>query len=248
MLTQSNESTFCSPDIEFDHQVDTHYSLKPDFKYYETHEFHNLKDKIKNTFSLLHTNIQSLQYNGDNLKLLLANLEFKFDIIAVTETWNPEYSSHSFNPPILNGYNNYSGNTGSTLKGECGLYINKDLKSLERKDLYVKVKENDCEMETFWIEIVLGKQPNRLIVVIYRHPTKIIDLKTTEILNSTLQKIKKENKKTLLTVDFNFDLLIHDKNEAISSFLNMTLQNNSQPCITEPILLIIFFRTLLNTP
>ena len=162
LLTQSNESTFCSSDVEFDHQFNTHYSLKPDFKYYETHDFHNLKGKIKNTFSLLHTNIPSLQYNGDSLKLLLTNIEFKFDIIAVTEIWNPEYSSHSFNPPILNGYNNYSGKTGSTLKGGCGFYINKDLKSLEPKDLNVKVKENDCEMETCWIEIVLGKQPNRL--------------------------------------------------------------------------------------
>ena len=60
------------------------------------------------------------------------------------------------------------------------------------------------------------------------------DLKTTDILNSTLQKIKKENKKTLLAGDFNYNLLNHDKNEAISYFLNMTLQNNFQPCITEP--------------
>ena len=121
----------------------------------------------------------------------------------------------------------------------CGLYINKDLKSRERKVLNVKVEENDCELETFWIEIVLGKQPNRLIGVIYRHPTKKNDLKTTEILKSTwVQNIKKENKKTLLTGDFNFDLLIHDKNEAISSFLNMPLQNNFQPCIAEPTIII----------
>jgi len=71
---------------EFDEQFDTYHTLKPNFKYYETHEFHMLKDKVKNPFSLLHTNIRSLPFNGDNLKMLLTNLEFKFDIIALSET------------------------------------------------------------------------------------------------------------------------------------------------------------------
>ena len=38
----------------------------------------------------------------------------------------------------------------------------------------------------------------------------------------------------MLVGDFNYDLLTHEKNEIISSFLNMTLQNNFQPCITAP--------------
>ena len=64
---------------------------------------------------MLHSNICSLQYNGDNLVHLLANLEFKFDIIALSETWNPDYKEHSFNPPIIDGYKPYKGTTGSTL-------------------------------------------------------------------------------------------------------------------------------------
>ena len=76
---------------DFDQNFETYHSLKPDFKYYETHEFHLITNKVKNTFSLFHTNICSLQYNGDNLHNLLASLEFKFDIIALSETWNPDY-------------------------------------------------------------------------------------------------------------------------------------------------------------
>ena len=79
--------TFSSND-EFDEQFNRYHTLNPDFKYYETHDFHSLKDRVKNPFSLFHTNISSLQHNGDNLKLLLTNLEFKFDIIALSETWN----------------------------------------------------------------------------------------------------------------------------------------------------------------
>ena len=44
---------------EFDENFETYHSLKPDFKYYETHEFLTMKDKMTNLFSLLHTNICS---------------------------------------------------------------------------------------------------------------------------------------------------------------------------------------------
>ena len=140
-----------------------------------------------------------MQHNADNLQLLLTNLEFKFDVIALSETWTPEYKAHTFSPPLLEGYHKYAGSTGSTLKGGCGLYINKDLKPLPRKDLNVKIKDSDCEIETSWFEIIHDKQPNRLIGVVYGHPNRK-DNKSIEIINSTLQKIKKENKKHCLLV------------------------------------------------
>ena len=46
--------------------------------------------KVKDTFSVFHTNIRSLPYNGENLHNLLASLEFKFDVIALSGTWNPD--------------------------------------------------------------------------------------------------------------------------------------------------------------
>ena len=111
---------------DFDENFDLYHSLKPDFKYYETHQFHTMKEKVKNPFSLFHTNISSLQFNGDHLHNLLASLEFKFDVIALSETWNPEYKV-TFQPPILPGYSKYKGTKGSSLKGGCGLYISSDL-------------------------------------------------------------------------------------------------------------------------
>jgi hypothetical protein len=192
-----------------------------------------MKDKLSNPFSIIHTNICSIQQNGENLSDLLVDLEFKFDLIAVTETWNPEDKKHKFSPPIFEGYSPYIGSTGSTLKGGCGLYINDDLKYQPRKDLNMKIKETCCEVETFWIEIIIDRQPNILICVVYRHPKKD-DTKTTENLSATLDKIKKENKKTLVIGDFNFDLLNHERNDNISNFLNMMLENGLQPCITEP--------------
>ena len=217
---------------DFDENFDLYHSLKPDFKYYEVDQFHNMTAKLSDPFSLIHTNICSLQFNGDNLSNLLATLEHKFDVVAVTETWNPDYKKHTFQPPIINGYKPYKGTTGSSLKGGCGVYIRDDLKPLPRTDLNVKVKSDDTELETYWTEIIIDKQPNRLIGVVY--PTKRNDEKCIEILNETLTKIQKENKKVLIAGDFNFDLLKHEIDSNINDFLQMMINNSYQPCITEP--------------
>ena len=218
---------------DFDENFDLYHSLKPEFKYYETHEFHLMKEKANNSFSIFHTNICSLQFNGDNLENLLASLEFKFDIVAVTETWNPDYKV-TFQPPILPGYDHYKGTTGSSLKGGCGLYISTDLKPRPRPDLNIKIKTDDMEIETYWTEIIIDKQPNRLVGVVYRHPNKAINDTSVEKLNETLTKIHRENKKVFLVGDFNFDLLKHETDTNTGDFLQMMLNNGYQPCITEP--------------
>ena len=227
------DANFTTPGEEFDFQFDSCYSLEPDFKYYDTHEFHSLKDKLVNPFSVIHTNICSLQQNGDNLIDLLTDLEFKFDVVGVTETWNPEEKKHKFSPPIIDGYSPYLGLTGSSLKGGCGVYINSDLNYHLRKDLYIKIKTLECEIETFWIELIIDKQPNRLIGVVYRHPKKK-DTQSTENLQEAINKIKKEKKNTLILGDFNYDLLNHEHSDEISKFLHMMLENSFQPCILEP--------------
>ena len=219
---------------EFDENFETYHSLKPNFKYYETHEFITMKENLTNSFSLLHTNICSLQYNGDDLVNLLAKHEFKFDIVAVSETWNPDYKEHTFQPPILAGYKPYKGTSGSSLKGGCGIYISDELKPFARPDLNIKIKDDDCELETYWTEIIMENQPNRLIGVVYRHPSRKNDKKSIELINETLIKIRKENKKVLIAGDFNYDLLKHEFDPIIGEFLQMMIDNSYQPCITEP--------------
>ena len=96
-----------------------------------------------------------------------------------------------------------------------------------------KVPFMNFEFESCWVEIINDKEPNILLGVFYRHPNKK-DTKFTHSLLATLKKIRKENKKIIISGDFNFDLLQHGKNEEIDNFLNSMLGNNLQPCITEP--------------
>ena len=229
----TSDSHYIPPGDEFDLQFDSLYALEPDFKYYNTHDFHQLKDKLINPFSAFHTNISSIQHNGDELFDLLADLEFKFDVVAVTETWNPEDKKHKFAAPLMEGYSPYIGLTGQSLKGGCGVYINSDLSYNPRKDLNFKIKTDECEFEALWVEIIFEKQPNRLIGVVYRHPKKR-DSQFMENLQIIFNKLKREKKNILILGDFNYDLLNHDKNDEISMFLQLMMENSFQPCILEP--------------
>ena len=146
-----------------------------DFKYYSTHDFHKLKCNVRHdqSFSLLHTNISSLQGNFEKLEYLLADLDYNFDIIALTETWNPENKKESFIPGILNSYHKYEGITGSNMKGGCGFYIKDNICYVPRTDLDIRFKdESICEYEAKWIEIISRKGHNIIIGVNYRHPRK----------------------------------------------------------------------------
>ena len=98
-----------------DHVIDP-----TNFDYYLTHDFHKLHNKnSKRTnninLSVLYTNICSLQGNFDNLEQLLNNLEYEFDIIALTETWHTA-GKQNIIPGLLPGYQNYKCISGSTLK------------------------------------------------------------------------------------------------------------------------------------
>ena len=71
--------------IEF---LDKHV-LTPNFEYHQTHNFHKLSAKAakEKTFSFMHINICSLNANLKHLDILLDQLGFSFDLLAVSETW-----------------------------------------------------------------------------------------------------------------------------------------------------------------
>ena len=94
------------------------------FKYYLNHEFHKLNKNINSgkndKFSLLHTNICSLQGNFEKVEMLLSDLEYQFDVIALTDTWHND-NNPSFIAGILPGYQKYESTSGSTKKGSVDL-------------------------------------------------------------------------------------------------------------------------------
>ena len=133
----------------------------------------------------------------------------------------------------MEGYNNYEGETGSSLKGGCGVYIKTGINYKCRPDLDTKIKNGNSETEMKWIEIIDDKKTNKIIGIIYRHPNKK-DAEFIQKLSTLLQIIRKEKKKIIITGDFNYDLLTFTKNDIVNEFITLMYENLLQPCITKP--------------
>lgn len=93
----------------------------------------------KNDFCILHSIICSLQSNDNEKKILIENLDFQFDVLAVTETWHTKDNIH-FNPGIMERYQKYEGNPGFSMNEWCGFFINDTLAYNEWPDLHIKAK------------------------------------------------------------------------------------------------------------
>ena len=87
----------------FTTEFDDTMTLRPNFDYYDIDEFRKIKNlwNKKKSLGIFHTNICSLQANVDKLEDLLHDLDYTFDIIALSETWNPENQKIHFEPNIL---------------------------------------------------------------------------------------------------------------------------------------------------
>lgn len=229
---QDNFDSFSDPGIELENT----FQLSLNFDYFETHQFHKLLKGItmEKSLGILHTNICSLQHNFENLQLLITQLDYKFGIIALSETWNPKDKSHKFNAGDLEGYQKYTGTSGTTLKSGCGFYVRNDIKFVPRKDLDLSILDNNNEYQSKWIELIDGKKMNTLVGVYYRHPRKSSDDTFNNDLKGTLGKISKENKTKIICGDFNYNLLNFKKCDKISTFINVMFEECLQATILEP--------------
>ena len=233
--TSWHSYTHPSDNDNFTDETDTLFEdFKPNCHYYEVDQFRKTQSSWnQKSFSILHTNICSLQANIENLEDLLTDLSYDFKVIALTETWNPEKSKDRFTAKQLPGYHEYYGTTGSSSKGGCGFYIKDSLTSLPREDLDFKITENGQETETCWVELINTKSVNTLVGTVYRHPSKNNDQFFSN-LKKTLKKVNRERKKVILCGDFNFNLLNFDQDDQVNTFLNTMIDCNLNPCITEP--------------
>ena len=72
----------------------------------------------------------------------------------------------------MEGYQNYHGNRGSSIKSGCGFYVKEGIKFKRRKDLDIVYHDTDNEFQSTWIEILNANKPNIVIGVYYGHHKK----------------------------------------------------------------------------
>ena len=189
----------------------------------------NAKLEAHKNFSILHLNIHSIQLHVEELRILLHALNYKFDIIAISE------SKLKGEPVIdisLSGYHPPYCKFTEAEKGGTILYISDQLNFKPRKDLEIYEKK---ELESCFVEIINKKTSNDIIGVIYRHPK----MDTSTFTDNKLSKItniiaKEKNKKVYIAGDFNFDLLKYSSHGCTADFYDKMTSNLLIPLIVIP--------------
>ena len=104
-------------------------------KYYDLDKFSKAKFKSEQNLSILHLNIASLQYHIDDLKILIQSLDFKFDILAISESKLKRFTIPNININIPNYQ--YVHTPTEASKGGTLIYISDNLVYKPRKDLEI---------------------------------------------------------------------------------------------------------------
>ena len=208
--------------------------------YYNIDNFCNKKFDSQKYFFLFHLNIESLQAHKNDLDILLHELNFDFDIIAISETRliKDIAPTHDIE---LKEYNIEHTPTEAS-KGGTLLYISDKYEYKLRKDLEIYISK---EIESTFIEILKPKSQNIIVGCIYRHHT-ISQKDFNDIMESLLTKISKENKICYLVGDFNMDLLQLHKHTVIEHFFDTLTSNKFMPLITNPTRISKTSKTLID--
>jgi cytidylate kinase len=197
--------------------------------YFNPFNFKVTKDL--NSFSVLHVNIRSMQQNIEKLKEFLSILNYAFDVIALTETWQESESSAELNSNFsLPTYKLISQPRASGKKGGgVAVYVS---------DKYIfKLKFSQCfsntNYESLFVEIIINKCRNILIGCVYRPPNGKIK-PFENFIKKTIIKINKENKSLYIIGDTNLDALTYQKFPKTKSFFDMLFKYNVLSVINKP--------------
>ena len=178
--------------------------------------------------AVLRLNISSLSSHINELKLVLSSFNLNFDIICITESRITKSNLPTSNIHIPR----YNIEQTPTESSACStlIYVYQKLSYKNRPDLQIYHTKH---LESTFIEILLPDKFNFIIGIVYKHPPmKPYSFNTS--FSQLLQKIKRENKKTIITGDFNLNLLNYAKNIGTFEFLESVFSNNFTPQINLP--------------
>ena len=201
-------------------------------KYYDVKQLNSSKIDLPSSFGLFHANIASLNKHIGDLKHILSLLNYKFDIIGISE-----HKIRKDIPPSNNisipGYNEFLFDPIETTHGGTGFYIKDNVDYVTRRDLLIN---SPGDFESFFIEIHFPKKRNLIVGCIYRHPSSDISIRefTDRHLDPILQKIDTENKQCILMGDFNVDLLKINSHTESNEFHNNLNSHFFTPYILQP--------------
>ena len=197
-------------------------------EYYSVEEISKFSEKLeKDTFSIFHLNIRSLNKNIDKLKDLLSFLKGKFSIIVLTETWADETAKNNSIFRIPN-YVAIHQIRNCRRGGGISFFIRKGI-NFKVRNVLSKCTSN---AEIFSIEIENKNSKNMVISGVYKAPCADFKLFKTDF-KEIITKVS-PNKSFFLAGDFNINSLDYSTNSTVKQFFNLAFRNSLIPLINRP--------------
>ena len=212
------------------------YSEDFQCKYYDENGMKSLK-KCPN-FSVYSQNIRSLSGKFDELKVLLAGLEFPFSIIALQEVWsvNRDFKLEGYELLEYATRDKTLSKKNPNCGGGVGCFIKE---GLNYEILHFGGEFERGVYESLWIKLsICGK--TRIVGNIYRPNTAPLASlpRATEIHQKILKSIKTDQQlcKALLTIvsDFNINLLNFSTHPDTAEYADLHMSQGLLPMITKP--------------
>ena len=203
-------------------------ALPPDMcKYFTSAELNNLNyDNEK--FSILNYNIRSFHKNGNCLLSLLGSINFNFECIVLSETWNTESNYNLCNIPEYQSFHTYRPRDHIySMSGGITVLCSKRCSA--QKDDALSICNNN--IESCVVDLKFNKV-SITIVAVYRPPQGSKQDFTLE-LDHILSNIKNRNSRVTILGDMNINL--YDVNDTSTVDYTSTLYSRSMmPLISKP--------------
>ena len=226
MLEKQSDLLQCDPDLNFYNNYQCIQNIQ-NCSYYTDLSFNNkIDDHIlnKDCLGLIHFNIRSLAKNYRSADVFLSSLNFKFTVVAFSETWLNE---NNYDCYCLPGYVLESRFRTNKCGGGVSLMIRQTVKYKVREDLILF----SHAIESLFIELKGDK--NIIIGVIYRPPGGNIE-DFNDTISGIIDKLKLEKKLLYLLGDFNINLINSDSHIPTSEFLDLLYSVSLIPLINRP--------------
>ena len=231
--TEFNFKSFSYTDytnFDFENDVDPennfYNNIDINCNYYTDCQFKENVTKV-NGVSLIHFNARGLNKNLNEIKSYLSQLNYYFDVIAISETGVKEHCIDNYD---LDGYNVQHVCRKNTKSGGVSIYVRDCFDYKLIKNMSIDIED---VMECVTIEINFQKSANVIFTCVYRKCGSCIEIfndKFTDILN----EVKNKKKSHFICGDFNIDLLKYECNKGTTDFVDLMYSIGFLPLINKP--------------
>ena len=183
-----------------------------DCKNYDVLSFNDtFKVVNKHNFNILSFNIRSFSKNSDEFLVFLDNINIKFDIIILVETWA---TVNTLSLISIDGYKGFHSIREGKVGGGVSIFIKSIFNCFERINI------NNDIIETISLDINLISNKIFNVVCIYLPPHSNISLFNDSI-EDLFNKLVLKTNSSIVGGDFNLCLFKSENDQNIKAFINI---------------------------